>query len=178
MGEATAPDDLVRAAVRGDRFALEALVRRHYDDVWRTLWRFTRDRDAADSLCQEAFLRAFENLRSFRGEAALGTWITRIGLNLALNDARRRRPRDLEGLDVSARESTPDDAAATDERARLVRRAVDGLPDDLKAAVLLTAFAGLSHREAASHVGCAEGTLSWRVFEARRLLKEALPDGL
>jgi len=178
MGEVPTPQDLVRDAVRGDPQALETLVRRHYEPVWRTLWRFTRDRDAADSLCQEAFLRAIEGLGGYRGDAALGTWITRIGLNLALNEARRSRPRALAETDPAARDGGPPEAAEGRETASTVRDAVDRLPDDLRAALLLTAFTGLTHREAAEHLGCAEGTVSWRVFEAKRRLREVLPHAL
>lgn len=180
MGGAKSPDDLVRAAVRGDPHALEALVRRHYGLVWQTLRRFVGPGGDAEALCQETFLRAIQALPGYRGEAALSTWITRIGLNLAMNEARRGRPTVGEEAAQGAVDSRsgPSETVERGESARLVRDAVDGLPEELRGAVLLTSFVGMTHREAADHLGCPEGTVSWRVFEARRRLKEVLPHGM
>jgi RNA polymerase sigma-70 factor (ECF subfamily) len=174
------PDDerLVHDARRGDRRALEVLVRRHYDVVWRSLARLSRDADEADAWTQETFLRAMQNLGGFRGEATVSTWIVRIGIHLALNARRRPAPASLDGHEPAAQGPDPARAAATGERRRLVRDGVDRLPGDLRAALLLTAFGGLSQREAAGELDCPEGTVAWRVFEAKRRLKEWLPDGM
>jgi len=174
------PDDehLVHDARRGDRRALEVLVRRHYDVVWRSLSRLSRDADEADTWTQEAFLRAMQNLGGYRGEASVSTWIVRIGINLALNARRRSAPAMLDGHEPAGRIPDPIEAVTAGERHRLVRQGVDRLPGDLRAALLLTAFGGLSQREAAGELDCPEGTVAWRVFEAKRRLKEWLPDGL
>jgi RNA polymerase sigma-70 factor, ECF subfamily len=174
------PDEnrLVLDARQGNRRALEVLVRRHYDVVWRSLARLSRDPGEADAWTQEAFLKAMQGLTGYRGDAALSTWIVRIGLNVAMNARRRREPAPLGSHEPAGRAGDPGAAAADGERHRLVREGVDQLPGDLRAALLLTAFGGLSQREAASEVGCPEGTMAWRVFEAKRRLKEWLPDGL
>jgi len=176
MTPRTGEDERVRQACRGDARALEALVRLHYRPVWRTLWRFTRDRDETDALTQETFLRAIEKLATFRGEASLRSWITSVGIHLALNEKRCRRPLPVGEPKGQARTRSPDVAATEKERVARVQEAVDGLPDDLGSAIVLTAFAGYTHREAADILGCAEGTVSWRVHEARRRLREDLAD--
>lgn len=176
MAPRTDEDEQVRRACRGDPEALEALVRRHYRPVWRTLWRFTRDRDETDALTQETFLKAIGKLSSFRGEASLRSWITSVGIHLALNEKRRRRPRPVGEPRGPAGTPSPEGEAGDRERAARVHEAVDALPDDLSAAIVLTAFAGYTHQEAAVVLGCAEGTVSWRVHEARKRLREVLND--
>lgn len=178
MTDAPDEDDLIRRGRRGDGEALEALVELHYRPVWRTLWHFARNDDDTDTLCQETFLRAMQKLHTFRGEAALRSWITRVGINLGLNEKRKRRP--LAVPDLDQRTSGSGTVADVERRDRIARvhAAVDGLAPDLRAAILLTAFAGCSHREAALALACAEGTVSWRVHEARRHLAEELHDVL
>jgi RNA polymerase sigma-70 factor (ECF subfamily) len=142
------------------------------------LRRFTGDAEAADSLTQEAFLRALRGLGGFRGRSALGTWITRIGLNLALNERRRRREAPLPAVEPAGETESPSRNAERREVRERVRAGLAALPGDLRDALLLTFFAGRTHAEAAAELGCAEGTVSWRVFEAKRRLREVLPDGL
>jgi RNA polymerase sigma-70 factor (ECF subfamily) len=178
MGGDPDEDRLVLDARRGDRRALEVLVRRHYDVVWRSLARLARDPAEADAWTQEAFLKAMQGLSGYRGDAALATWVVRIGLNVARNARRRREPLPLRGNEPAGRSADPGAAADDGERHRLVHEGVDRLPDDLRGALLLTAFGGLSQRDAAADLGCAEGTVAWRVFEAKRRLREWLPDGL
>ena len=169
-------EDLIRRGRRGDDEALEVLVRRHYRPVWLTLWHFERNEDDTDALCQETFLRALRKLYTFRGEASLRSWITRVGINLALNEKRRRRPMAADDLDARPAPESSNAELERRERVARVHDALDGLAPDLKAAIVLTAFAGCSHREAALALGCAEGTVSWRVHEARRKLAEGLED--
>ena len=165
-------------AVRGDRRALAEIVRGSYRTVWGTLYRFTRNRDEADGLAQEAFLRAIRNLGSFRGESRLTTWIVRIALNLALNERRKKTPGSLPDFELSSSAPGPDREAEQNEVRERVRDAIAALPDDLSRALLMTFFGGVSHAEAAGVLGCAEGTISWRVHEAKKRLREVLPHEL
>jgi RNA polymerase sigma-70 factor (ECF subfamily) len=169
---------LVAKAGRGDAGALDALVRQSYAPVWRTVHRFTRDRHSADGLTQEAFLRACANLATFRGECRFTTWVSRIALNLAMNERRRLRPGPMPAREPAAAGTSPDREAERSELRDRVRAAIAELPEPFAQALLLTFFGGVSHAEAAAELGCAEGTVAWRVHEAKKRIREVLPHEL
>jgi RNA polymerase sigma-70 factor (ECF subfamily) len=168
---------LLEACRRGDPEALQQLVDAHYDLLYRFLWRLTASPEAAAELTQEAFVRALERLRSFRGRARFSTWLHAIALNL-WKDACRRRPREAGEL----LEEAPDAAAAPDGEqealARLeqheVRRAVERLPEAQRVAILLFYFEGMSHQEIARVCRCPVGTVGTRVFHGLRALRRML----
>lgn len=178
MTEQPLDEEIVSKASRGDRHSLDVLVERHYRAVWKAIMRFTGDQNETDTLTQEAFLRAIRSLRAFRGEAQLRTWIIRIGLNQALNGYRRKKPAALPPEVVETRNPGPMECARQAEIREAVGVAIKALPAEYREALLLTFFGDCSHAEAARLLGCAEGTISWRVFTAREKLREMLPHGL
>lgn len=176
---------LVEKAQGGDKAAFGELVRKHQRRVYATALQMTGDHGEADDIAQDAFLRAFMAIDRFDGRSEFQTWLYRIVINLTINHLKRRgrtRPTDDSDPRVAAvaAEKSDDPAAALERRrfyARLVE-ALDALPESLKATVALVALQGLSHRVVAEILGCSEGTVSWRIHEARRLLREHLGDDL
>jgi RNA polymerase sigma-70 factor (ECF subfamily) len=179
------PDEaLVRDSQRGDPAAFESLVRRYQRMIHALLWRMTGSLPEAQDLAQETFLRAWQQLPGFRGEARFATWLCRIAINACLHWREREARRHLalercaQTLAADAAASEPTDADG-DLRQR-VQAALLKLPAKQRAAIVLTVYEGLNHAEAARVLGCSETTVSWRVFAARRKLKRwlAKPDAL
>ena len=159
-------DDLTRLAVEaadGDRLALTSLVRRTQPDVWR-LCAYLVDRQQADDLTQETYLRAIKALPSFRGESSARTWLLAIARYTCMDSLRgthrRRRLRDR--LASEPIEHSPDPTPASD-----LQDLIAGLDDDRRTAFVLTQVLGLGYAEAAEVVGCPIGTIRSRVARAR-----------
>jgi RNA polymerase sigma factor (sigma-70 family) len=164
-------ENLVAAAVAGDRAAFEALLRRHYDRVHGFAWQLTGSRADADDIAQDVCCTLVEKIASFRGEAKFTTWLTGVTFN-ACRDFRRRR-RSLGGmLDrlsvLAGLADAPDGRDAYD--AVWVKSAVSRLKPALRETVVLVAGQQLTHGEAAEILGVAENTVAWRMHEARRIL--------
>lgn len=177
----TPPTDieLVGRVVSGDHGAFDMIMLRHEDRVFSVCLRITGDRDRALDATQETFLTVFRKAGQFKGDAALGTWIYRIAVNTCydqLRKAKRRRtdpiPDHLDPVDPSA-ESAIDSAALRPE----IRAALDKLPTDFRAAIVLSDIEGMSMAEVAQVLGVPAGTVKSRLFRGRRLLAEQLGAG-
>jgi RNA polymerase sigma-70 factor (ECF subfamily) len=180
---------LVERAARGDRDAFGALVQRHRDRFFNLAYQVVRNREDALDVAQDAFVKAFAALSSFKGEATFTTWIHRIVVNLAIDCLRRRRRGDPTTYDD--RLAVPDDEEArptaaedpeTALEARQVRallaRGIRALPPAHRAVLILREIEGLSYDEIARAVGCSLGTVMSRLFYARRKLQKALRQNL
>jgi RNA polymerase sigma-70 factor (ECF subfamily) len=171
---ASAEPSLVRQAQHGDREACAALAERHWDRLYRWLYRLTRDVHIAEDLVQETFLKAFAHLDGFRAGTNFGAWLFRIAHNNYANHCRtlgRRRPLPEDLTDDGG---GPEEIAQGRETLHDVAVALDRLAPDLRAALLLRAEEDLSFREIADIVGTTEETARWRVFKARRKLLQLL----
>ncbi len=130
----------------------------------------------SEDLAQEAFLRAYEQLGTFRGSAKFSTWLYRIALNTCLNwrqgEARRSRLQAEAAEDLRARGDGIELPGIKDTGE--VQAALMKLPAKQRAAIILTIYDGMNHAEAAQVLGCSETTVSWRVFAAKRKLKRQL----
>lgn len=171
------PDaDLLALALRGERAAFEALVRRHYDRIHGLAWQLTGSRADADDIAQDVCCVLVEKLGSFQGRAKFTTWLCGIVFN-ACRDLRRRR-RSLRGLTerlaVLAHLTRPPDGRDLHD-AMWVKSAVARLKPAYRETVVLVAGQQLSHAEAAEILGVAEATISWRMHEVRRLLAAEPP---
>ncbi|MBI1377953.1 MAG: RNA polymerase sigma factor SigM [Frankiales bacterium] len=176
------PDDaaLLAAHVAGDAEAFPELVRRHRDRLWAVALRTTGDpEDAADAL-QDALVSAFRNAGSFRGEAAVTTWLHRVVVNACLDRMRRRRarptvPLPAEDGDTGAHGiADPRDDLDRLELRMEIDRALRALPDDQRAAIVLVDVEGLPVSEAAALLGVPEGTVKSRCSRGRARLAVAL----
>jgi RNA polymerase sigma-70 factor (ECF subfamily) len=177
--EATA---LVEAAKRGDPAAFDALVRRYRPRIFALALHLTGSKAEADDITQDAFLRAYRNLERFEGRSEFFTWLYRIALNRALNvrrDQRRRAamslddPRITLALEVDS-QGDPRRALELRETYRILLAAFDGLSPLLRTTIALTLLQGLSYREAAVVLDTTEGTVAWRIHEARRRMTDAM----
>jgi len=165
----------VRASQTGDPAAFGRLVSRHQRMIHALAYRMTGSLAEAEDLAQEAFIAAWHQLDGFRGEASFSSWLYRIAVNRCLNWRSRARRRDAVHLEWS--EQRVSNAPGDDPRARQVQEALLQLDPVQRAAIVLTVYDGLNHAEAARVLGCAETTVSWRVFIARRKLKQLLANG-
>jgi RNA polymerase sigma-70 factor, ECF subfamily len=175
-------DALVARAVAGDRAAFELLTRRFWPRIFALALQISGNRNDAEDIAQETFLRVHRSLARFEARSSFQTWLYRIALNRAfteLRSARGRRPtpavdddRVLAALAVDA----PDPSAATElaESYALLVSALDRLSPPLKSAVVLVELQQLSHAEAAAIAGVTRGTIAWRIHEARRQLQQTL----
>jgi len=180
------PDEvLVARAQRGDRPALEALVRRHQRSVFRLCMRYVRDVDDAADLVQRTFMRAMAKLPELRDVEVFHTWLLRIAANLALNyirDHARFVPEEVARATSPAALAAPPAAPSrleTDETAAALRRAVEGLATKQRMTLELRIYEELSFREIAEALGTTEGAAKVNFHYAVRNLRArlgALPD--
>jgi RNA polymerase sigma-70 factor (ECF subfamily) len=175
---------LIRQTLGGQRDVFRLLVLRYQRGVFRFLGVLGFVGQAAEDLAQEAFLRAYRHLGDFdASRSKFSTWLFTIVRNLAANEAERAhrrhedRRQELESRPAVA-DPAPDplQVAVANEGRRRLRQAIDGLPEVLRVALLLTRVEGLSVEEAAAVENCAVGTVKSRVFRARELLRAALSE--
>jgi len=185
---------LVQLAQRGDTGAFGALVCRYQHKVVKLVSRYVRDPAEAEDIAQEAFIKAYRALPSFRGDSAFYTWLYRIAINTAKNvlASRGRSPiqyevdrSDDDHYDVVANlkdTATPEALALTEEIRSIVTSAIDALPEDLRTAIQLRELEGLSYEEIAAAMECPVGTVRSRIFRAREAidarLREVFDGGL
>lgn len=173
---------LVEAAKRGDQRAFEELVRRYRPRIYALALHLTGRPSDADDITQDAFLKAYAKLADFEGRSEFFTWIYRITLHRALNVKRnqgRRRTTHLDDPRVAAAVAV--DAPGDPRRALELQESYahllagfDRLSATLRTTVVLTTLQGLSYKEAAVVLSTTEGTIAWRVHEARRQLKKEM----
>jgi len=173
---------LVELAKAGDSRAFEALVRRYRKRIFALALHLTGSSSEADDITQEVFLRAYRALDTFEGRSEFFTWVYRMTVNRSLNARRDRQRRGEEPMDdprlelavaADASDNPAQEAELRQTYARLLR-ALDALPAEMKTTVVLVALQGLSHGEAAVVQKCSDGTIAWRMHEARRRLGDAM----
>jgi len=177
---------LVRRVQRGDKSAYDALVLKYQHKVLKLVRRYVRDPSEAEDVVQDAFIKAYRALPNFRGDSAFYTWLYRIAINTAKNSlvSAGRRPIsvDLDAQDAAAAElqsrlkdtDTPERLLLTDEIRSVVNRAIDGLPEDLRRAIVLREIEGLSYEDIAASMACPVGTVRSRIFRAREAIDRNL----
>lgn len=165
--------ELMAAHVAGDPHAFTELVRRHQHKLWAVAMRTLRDReDAADAL-QDALISAYRNAGSYRGDAAVSTWLYRVVVNACLDRLRRAKARPAVPLPDYDLAHRGDDHAATEARLDL-QQALAQLPEHQRAAIILVDLHELSVSEAAQALGVAEGTVKSRCSRGRAMLAQIL----
>jgi RNA polymerase sigma-70 factor (ECF subfamily) len=168
---------LVRAFLAGTPEAFDVIVERHRRQIYQLCYRFLGNHEDASDMTQDVFVRAFKGLKNFKGDAALGTWLYRVGVNACLNRVSLKQPR-MEELDheqhVDHRQPDPHELVARDERAARVRRAIAQLPPKQRAALVLRMYQEMSHEEIAGTLGSSVGAVKANFFHALGNLKRLL----
>ena len=178
--------ELVRRVQAGDQTAFNLLVLKYQHRVLKLVGRFVNDAAEAEDVAQEAFIKAYRALASFRGDSAFYTWLYRIAINTAKNAlvSQRRRPvdfnLDLQDPDQYERQAklkeadTPEGVLLTEEIRAVVEEAMEQLPEDLRTAIVLRELEGLSYEEIAEAMDCPVGTVRSRIFRAREAIDKKL----
>jgi RNA polymerase sigma-70 factor, ECF subfamily len=178
--------ELIEQTKAGDSSAFGMLVRRHQRRIFRLAFHLVRSGAEAEDLTQETFVRAYQAINRFDGRSEPFTWLYRIAVNLSLNSLRARKvtrgstPSDDPRVEALLRETRPshgrDPATATQEKqmAAALCEGIDALSDTLRTTLILVCIDGLAHEDASKVLGCPEGTVAWRVHEARRRLRDYL----
>jgi RNA polymerase sigma-70 factor, ECF subfamily len=179
-------EELVKRASKGDQRAFDLLVRKYQHRIFALISRYVRDQDEVQDVAQEAFIKAWRALPRFRGDSQFYTWLYRIAVNTAKNHlvSRGRRP---PGSDIDADEAeqfvgadglhdtgTPESILMSQELGAVISKAIEALPQELKTAVMLREFDGLSYEDIAAIMECPVGTVRSRIFRAREAIEQAM----
>ena len=177
---------LVLRVQHGDKRAFDVLVLKYQQRIASVVSRYLRDQDEVADVTQEAFIKAYRALANFRGDAQFYTWLYRIAINTAKNHlvAKSRRPpntdKDIndgefsENSVVLEAEDQPEALLARDQLQAVILAAVDDLQEDLRTALMLREFDGLSYEEIAEIMACPVGTVRSRIFRARETIEKKM----
>ena len=187
MSDREVDQQLVERAQRGEKHAFELLVSKYQRKLARLLSRFIRDPTEVEDVTQEAFIKAYRALPSFRGDSAFYTWLYRIGITTAKNylvAMGRRAPTttDIDSEEAEGFEdgehlrdlNTPENEMMSRQVAETVNQTLDELPEELRTAITLREIEGLSYEEIAKIMDCPIGTVRSRIFRAREAIAERL----
>ena len=166
--------ELLVRCQEGEREALTELVSRHKRPIYLLALRFTRNREDARDITQEAFLKALEHIDRIEPGRGIRSWLYKVVTNLCMNHFRsgKRQKRSYHALLDNPPEACPE--AEDVLLRRRLESALDDLEPRLRAALTLVCLQGLTHREAGLVLGCSEGTISWRIFKAKESLRRKL----
>jgi RNA polymerase sigma factor (sigma-70 family) len=193
QAEAAVPEEmeLVKRARRGDLKAYDDLVRRYQERIYATVYHMTANHEDANDLTQEAFIKAFHALKTFKGGSSFYTWVYRIAVNKTINFLKQRRHKatmSLDDLDFNAEhdpdlvalisDKTPRRQASLTELQEKLNAAMQRLSEPHRLVVTLHDVQGVSHEEIAKIMGCNIGTVRSRLFYARQQLQAYLSDYL
>ncbi|MCW8965041.1 MAG: RNA polymerase sigma factor RpoE [Gammaproteobacteria bacterium] len=186
MGEQTTDQDLVTRVQAGDKRAFDLLVLKYQNRIVKLASRFVHDPMEAQDVAQEAFIKAYRAIGSFRGDSAFYTWLYRITTNVAKNYlvSQKRRP-PATGVDAMEAEQyavdtrlkekeTPENLVVTEELKAAIFRTIEALPDDLKEAITLREIECMSYEDIAIIMDCPVGTVRSRIFRARDAIDQKI----
>ena len=177
---------LVLRVQHGDKRAFDVLVLKYQQRIASVVSRYLRDQDEVADVTQEAFIKAYRALANFRGDSQFYTWLYRIAINTAKNHlvAKSRRPpntdKDIsdgefsENSVVLETEDQPETLLARDQLRTVILAAVEDLQEDLRTALMLREFDGLSYEEIAEIMACPVGTVRSRIFRARETIEKKM----
>lgn len=178
--------DLVLRVQQGDKSAYDLLVIKYQHKIIQLVNRYIKDPSEAQDVAQEAFIKAYRALGNFRGESAFYTWLYRIAINTAKNYlvSRARRNSDYQ-VDIQDAEQienapqlqgmeTPDRLLSNQEIVETIKSAIENLPEEMRVAIMLREFEGLSYEEISVAMDCPVGTVRSRIFRAREAIDSKL----
>ncbi len=178
--------DLVLRVQQGDKSAYDLLVIKYQHKIIQLVNRYVKDASEAQDVAQEAFIKAYRALGNFRGESAFYTWLYRIAINTAKNYlvSRARRSSDYQ-IDIQDAEQienapqlqgmeTPERLLFNQEIIETIKTAIENLPEEMRVAIMLREFEGMSYEEIAEAMDCPVGTVRSRIFRAREAIDSKL----
>lgn len=178
--------ELVLRVQQGDKAAFDVLVLKYQHKIIQLVNRYVKDTSEAQDVAQETFIKAYRAIGSFRGEAAFYTWLYRIAINTAKNDlvARSRRQTNYQ-IELQVVETcehapqlqdteTPESALLNQEILATIKKTIEGLPEEMRVAIILCEFDGLSYEAIAQAMDCPVGTVRSRIFRAREAIDNKL----
>jgi RNA polymerase sigma-70 factor (ECF subfamily) len=178
--------DLVLRVQQGDKSAYDLLVIKYQHKIIQLVNRYVKDPSEAQDVAQEAFIKAYRALGNFRGESAFYTWLYRIAINTAKNYlvSRARRNSDYQ-VDIQDAEQienapqlqgmeTPERLLFNQEIVETIKTAIENLPEEMRVAIMLREFEGMSYEEIAEAMDCPVGTVRSRIFRAREAIDSKL----
>lgn len=173
---------LLRRACKGDVQAFEELMQSHESRIYAIALRMMGNREDAQDCAQEAMVRIYRAMGSFKDQSALATWIYRITMNTCLDELRRRKARKVTSLDSLVDNGwsptdtgdTPEEHGLRVEKQNALNQAIQSLPDDMRAAIILRDVKGYSYDEIASILDANVGTIKSRISRGREKLREIL----
>ena len=178
--------DLVLRVQRGDKAAFDLLVIKYQHKLVHLVNRYVKDPCEAQDVAQDAFIKAYKALGEFRGDSAFYTWLYRIAINTAknylLSRSRRHSDFEIEMQDAEDIENapqlkdidTPEDQLMNDQIVQVIKTAIENLPEEMRIAITLREFEGMSYEEIAEAMDCPIGTVRSRIFRAREAIDEKL----
>lgn len=172
-------DDLIQQSLNGNTSAFEVLLERHYDAIFRIAYRWCEDQNNAQDITQIACIKLTKSLSSFSFQSAFTSWLYTLVINSArdfyksptLRNTREEQSDHFEETELTNNDKHTDIAARNIYSQQILSH-IDLLPIELKDAIVLVYANGLNHSEAAKKLGIKESTVSWRIHEARKQLKE------
>ena len=179
---------LVRGAQRGDMRAFEELVARHRDKIYARAYSMMRNEEEAIDLSQEAWVKGWQRLKQFQGDSSFGTWMTRIVINLCLDQLRKHKRQRTESIEAMSEESggverqmpvitvNPTAGLERGELRQRIDRALGQLSEAHRTVMVLHEFEEMEYKEIAKTMGCSIGTVMSRLFYARRKMAALLAD--
>ena len=167
--------ELVAQAKEGSSEAFSALASRHYETVYRTAFKWRPVKEDAEDIAQEVFVKLAKAIHGFKGQSAFKTWLYRVTMNSAKDFGRKSSNKQrYEEKFAEEAPNTSSDSISEAKANPMLQKALDRLSDKLKDALLLVVSEELSHKEASKILDCSVATVAWRVFEAKKQLKEIL----
>lgn len=179
-------EELVKGAQRGDMGAFEELVARHRDKIYARALSMMRNEDEALDLSQEAWVKGWQRLKQFQGDSKFGTWMTRIVINLCLDQLRKRKRQRTESIEEMDEETggverqmpvvtvNPTEGLERGELRKRIEQALGQLSEEHRTALVLHEFEQMEYKEIARTMGCSIGTVMSRLFYARRKMAALL----
>ena len=173
---------LVQRVQRGDKKAFDLLVLKYQNKIGHLVSRYVHDAHESQDVTQEAFIKAYRGLKNFRGDSAFYTWLYRIAINTAKNHlvtlSRKISDTGVDAADAEQYDSgsalreyaTPEREMVTEQIAQVVQDSINALPEDLRMAITLREFDGMSYEDIAAAMDCPIGTVRSRIFRAREAI--------
>jgi RNA polymerase sigma-70 factor (ECF subfamily) len=181
-------EQLVKASQSGDMVAFEELVARHRDKIYARAFSMMRNEEEALDLSQEAWVKAWQRLEQFQGESSFPTWITRICINVCLDQLRKNKRRRTESIEAMEEDSggverhlpvvtvNPTAGMERQELRKRIDAALDKLSESHRTVIVLCEFQEMEYKDIARTMGCSIGTVMSRLFYARRKMASLLAD--